>query len=231
MTQRNTVMLSDVCDEIYEYWDYEGNDGKDPSDFSCKTHKKVKLYCKKHNIHYERQVDVINSKRGHCYCPKCATDRKYVSGMKNGKRISLIEYIPELSNFWVKDMNEMELEGLTAYSSKTVYLYCKTHDFYFSKRVTSLKPGKVCPICAGKRKPIHIFYPELEKEYSDKNVIPFNCLHTKSDVEIIWRCSHPDCDCEWVAAIHKRVNGHNRCPNENNHKKIKPKNRINEELG
>lgn len=221
MIPRNTIMLSDACNDIYEYWDYEGNKGKDPSEFLYQSNLKVKLYCKKHDIHYERAVCGITSKIGNCRCKKCNEERKYRSAIEMGKIKSLVEYMPEIKDYWVKELNEFPLEMMPCRSDRIVTLYCKEHNFYFKKRITTIKPGLgICPICSNKIKPLQIFYPELEKEYSEKNVIPFNCLNENSPVQVIWKCSYEGCDCEWVTDVRLRTAGRTRCPNERIHKKI-----------
>ena len=126
--QTKTMLLSDACNEIYEYWDYEGNGGKNPSDFTYKSQKKVKLYCKKHNIHYERAIGEITTKKGNCGCKKCNEELRYKSDIEMGKMKSLVEYIPGIIDYWVEELNEFPLEIMPCRSERMVTLYCKKHN-------------------------------------------------------------------------------------------------------
>lgn len=227
MTHKKTIMLSEACNEIYEYWDYEGNKGKDPRDFTYKSREKVKLYCRKHNIHYERAAYKITSEERNCRCKKCNEEIRYKSDIETGKMKSLVEYVPEIKDYWVDGLNELPMEMIPCRSNKRVTLYCKKHDFYFEKRIRNIEPNlDICPICSNRVKPLQIFYPELKKEYSEKNVIPFNYLYANMPAQVIWKCSHENCDCEWVSTVRVRTSGKSQCPNERKHKKIKTTCRI-----
>ena len=209
--------LVDVCPEIYNYWDWENNSRK-PEDVLAYEKKKINLYCKTHNMRYQRSPKVITLRKCKCYCKECLRENANIRRVKEGKSCLLMDRISNIREYWVDEINDCKLDYLTTNSKKTITLYCKKHDFYFDKKPASLNADmELCPICAGKLFPISILYPELEKEYSEINAFPFSQITAQSEMMAIWKCSVPGCNCEWVGSVTNRIRGHSRCPNEKNH--------------
>lgn len=209
--------LADTCPEIYDYWDWENN-SREPNQVLIYEKTKINLYCKIHNIHYQRSPGTITASECKCYCKKCTREKGNIRRIKAGKSRSIEESIPDIRKYWVDEVNDCKLDSVTTNCKKTITLYCKKHDFYFNKKPASLKADEeLCPICVGKLFPINVLYPELEKEYSEKNVFPFSQITVQSEMLAIWKCSNSRCGCEWVSSVVNRIKGHSRCPNEKNH--------------
>lgn len=213
--------LTDVVPEIYEYWDWDGNNGADPKQFAPYSLTKVKLFCRNHNIRFERRVSKITEKSCRCYCRECTKEKKLREKLDNQKIYRIIDLIPELRDYWPENVNDSKLEDLLSTDRTPVTLYCKKHDHYFYIAPVSIELNKpICPVCAGIIEPVYLFYPEYEKEYSEKNIIPFKEITVSSTIEVIWRCSVPGCECEWVSRIADHINGKARCPNEKLHRNL-----------
>ena len=53
-------------------------------------------------------------------------------------------------------------------------------------------------------------YPEIAREYSDKNSVPVNQISAHTHRKVIWNC--PFCGNEYTASINHRTSGGTECP-------------------
>lgn len=114
------VNLVDAVPDIEKYWDYEANEGKNPSDFGASSSVKVWTKCPVCGTSVLRNVRFTWAKDeqgvGHVInCRTCG---------KRKKENSLVELFPDIKKYWIDEKNDHGPEYYTISSGKRIYIRC-----------------------------------------------------------------------------------------------------------
>ena len=204
--------------EIADEWDYERNEGLDPTTVSWGANKKVWWVCP-NGHHYQAWIgDRTGSHKSGC--PFCS-----------GKRIvgSLVETNPDLIKEWDYEKNKPHKpEEYQRSSKETVWWLCEKHHSYSARIVNRANPdhGTGCPYCANKKvltgyNDLETLYPAIAKEWNtEKNgdLKPSDIIGGSSK-KVWWKCCV--CGFEWQNTIIQRTFASVGCPQCRNKKRSK----------
>ncbi len=177
-----------------------------PSEYSYGSTKKVKWRCQFGHI-WEESLNKRTANGG-SKCPYCA-NRKVWKGFND-----LASQRPELLIEWDYSLNTVNPDEIYVGSSKKVGWICsKGHRWDAAIKDRTKKKSTGCPICSNNRtstgyNDLKTVYPDLEKEYSEKNEVPSDMIYCKSTKSALWICSRGH---EYKARVVDRVSG-NGCP-------------------
>ena len=134
------------------------------------------------------------------------------------KENSLKNMFPNLVNEWSAKNLKLLPENVTPNSHKIVWWEGKC-GHSFQSRIADRTKGNKCPYCAGKQvligfNDLKTIYPELAKEFSNKNKNTVDNYTKKSGKKVWWKCPKGH---EYEEIISNRVKGSN-CPYCSNHK-------------
>lgn len=134
------------------------------------------------------------------------------------KENSLKNMFPNLVNEWSAKNLKLLPENVTPNSNKIVWWEGKC-GHSFQSRIADRTKGNKCPYCAGKQvligfNDLKTIYPELAKEFSNKNKNTVDNYTKKSGKKVWWKCPKGH---EYEEIISNRVKGSN-CPYCSNHK-------------
>ena len=120
---------------------------------------------------------------------------------------------PELVKEYL-EKNELSPEMVRAGTNVKLWWKCSTCGHEWQATGTSRAySGTGCPACAGRivtsTNNLATAYPELTKEYSEKNELTPDKVYATTDKKLWWKCS--TCGHEWQAAGGSRVRGYG-CP-------------------
>lgn len=118
----------------------------------------------------------------------------------------------ELLDEWDFIKNEKNPDEYGKSSGKKVFWICKKRHSW-KARIADRVRGNGCPYCAGKlpvigQNDLETLYPELAKEWNNKNSKKANEYMPNSGKKVWWTCNKGH---EWEATIDSRTRG-NGCP-------------------
>ena len=196
--------LATVNPKLASEWDYEKNDGVQPSDVTAGSHKKAWWKCQ--NGH-EWLADIHSRNSGNG-CPYC-------SGRFVDKGVTDLQTVnPELAKEWDYNKNgNLKPNDVLPSSGKKVWWICsKGHEWQAT--IGGRNKGG-CPYCSGQRvlrgyNDLQTVNPELAKEWDyDKNGdLKPEDVTANNGRRVWWICSKGH---EWQAKIYHRNNG-SGCP-------------------
>ena len=197
--------------ELMKEFDWEANEGIDPSKISYGTKKKIWWKCSKGH----KWKAVVNNRTNGTKCPECNNNNKY-----NRKRAikgvnDLATLFPEIAKEWDYNKNLLKPTEVTSYSSKKIWWICPKYNHKYETRVSDRTKGNVkCPYCSEKRilkgfNDLATTNPELINEWDmDKNKIKITEVGRGSKCKVWWKCPKGH---EWETRIKIRAEGCN-CP-------------------
>ncbi len=194
------VSLDVAVPDIEEYWDYEKNEDKAPSDFGASASNKVWTKCPicgtsvRRNIRFTWEKD--ENGIGHVICcRKCGK-------IKRGN--SLTESFPQIVDYWDYDKNDRSPEFYTIQSGERVYTRCPicNKERYICICDLLVKiDGKftltACKECRGevikqRSKSIVDNCPELFDYWNESNTVdPDTVTVASGEIKITLKC--PEC--------------------------------------
>lgn len=167
-----------------------------PNIFDKTFSDKITLNCEKHGEYpfTLKYITKLKSK-GLELCPKCRNERL----MKNTptkldkpvkRPVSLSEYAPHLLEEW--DHNNLIQPDEVSYgSSKKAKWICKTCGHKWETTIKNRAIGnRGCSECNHKIRKFADVYPQLKKNFSDKNNFPFEQEFLHSTKKAIWVCDN-----------------------------------------
>lgn len=201
----NTLEAVSTAPKLIQEWDYEKNDGLQPSDLTLGSNKPVWWKC---SLGHSWEISPNHRNRG-SGCPYCA-NKKVLTGFND-----LTTKNPELVKEWDYDKNEdLSPDQCNYLSNKKVWWKCsKGHSWQISVSYRT-RMSRGCPYCAGQRtitgeNDLVTRNPELASEWDyDRNgdLRPENVM-PGSKKKVWWRCTEGH---SWRAAVYSRKS--NGCP-------------------
>ena len=180
---------------------------KTPSQIHQFSHKNVWWICSEGHEYMKSVAKRTGRGDG---CPYCSHKLPII-----GKNDAGTLY-PILLSEWNKEKNNGDkLENYLPTSKEKKWWICSEgHEYYMEIRHRTID-RQGCPYCSGQRviigtNDLMSKYPELRKEWSDKNRKSMNEFHAHSNTKAWWKCIL--CGYEWRAIINNRVKGKG-CPN------------------
>lgn len=136
--------------------------------------------CEKSHKRKATASEILKRSSSCYFCPQCEKEEN-----------TLLKKRPDLKEFFSED-NSLKFESLTAKSSKKVLWKCKDgHEFLLSiATMTARKSGFYCNECEEDKNLFSRKFPELEKEYSNKNTDSFKSFSLHSHKKRIWVCKN-----------------------------------------
>lgn len=167
--------------ELAIQWDYEKNEGKNPSEFTPFSSEQV-WWLGRCGHSWSTQIKYRSSGSD---CPYCS-GRKVLVGFND-----LGTMIPELAAEWDYESNKgLTPEEVTTGSNKKIWWVCKNGHRWRTAVVTRQKTG--CPYCSNRKvwigyNDLETIHPELAKEWDhDKNKNLKPCGVTFRTIKKIW---------------------------------------------
>lgn len=161
-------------------------------DKNFRLHINYLWLCERNHIRKATAYELLK-RSSSCYsCPQCEKEEN-----------TLLKKRPDLKEFFSED-NSLKFKSLTTKSSKKVLWKCKDgHEFLLSvATMTARKSGFYCNECEEDKNLFFRKFPELEKEYSDKNTDSFKSFSLHSHKKRIWVCKNGH---EWETRPINRV--------------------------
>lgn len=195
--------------ELIDEWDYEKNQGLNPSQVTAGNDLKVYWKCKKCGFSWPSSIG--SRTKGHG-CPACA-GLTLVKGV-NDFKTKCPQYVDE----WDIAANNGLLPEDVAYRSvKKVWWICKKCGGKYPQRIADKSAGHKCSICTGKRivsgiNDLATNNPELAQEWDyqkNQGVTPSE-IAPQSNKKVWWICSK--CGHSWPASVYSRNGLHRNCP-------------------
>lgn len=126
--------------------------------------------------------------------------------------MNLFETHPHLKDEW-SNKNTLDPNRLTHGSNKQAYWICR-YKHEWPAMVCDRTKGKGCPICSNKKIVVGVndlatIYPEIVKEWSDKNRLKPTEVSRAANKVVLWQCAHEH---EWRANINDRTRKNSSCP-------------------
>lgn len=184
--------------ELMKEFDWEANEGIDPSKISHGSNKKVWWKCLKG---HKWEAIVRNRVRGY-NCPYC-TNKKLLKGFND-----LATAYPKVAKEWnYKKNNTLPTEVLYG-SAKKVWWKCSLGHEWEAK-VHNRIYGHSCPYCTGRKilkgfNDLATLFPEIIKEwdYEKNNDLKPNKMPAHSSKKVHWICKEGH---RWIASISSRT--------------------------
>ncbi len=196
--------------KLLEEWDYEKNEGVDPSKTHCGSNTSVWWKCSKCGYEYKAPIARRAAGSG---CRKCA-DKANPELKRNAiiqNHGSLGEVCPNLIPDYSPE-NELSIFEITSGSDKKVKWICSVCGFKWEATPSSRKSGRGCPKCSGNIlipgfNDLKTVHPKLVEEwdYEKNEGLDPSTMHCGSSTSVWWKCSK--CGYEYKAPIARRANG------------------------
>lgn len=226
-TRLNTIMFdtkktfANLFPEISKEWDYEKNEGKTPSDFSCGSGFEAWWICSKCGSNYKMRI--LHRTNGHG-CKICGHKRAVESSRKTilSKTESLMATYPELAKeFDLSNNNGLTPDKLSKGSNKNVVWKC-SNGHSWSDTISHRVSGRGCPYCSNTKvlagfNDLKTKNPDLAKEWhptKNGDLKPEQVLF-KATLKVFWLC--PKCNHVFFSSINERNKGYG-CPYCSGHK-------------
>lgn len=196
--------------ELLKEWDFEKNEGFDPSRISRRSNEIVYWKCPQGHS-YTRMIKDRTNGYGCYYC----SGRKVMQGLND-----LASAYPDLLKEWDSEKNgALKPTDVHKGSSKKAWWRCK-HGHSWQASVSNRARGSGCPICSNRKKggpkkvvagvnDLATTHPEIAEEWDfEKNgdlkptSVTFGC-----GKEAWWKCKK--CGNEWCCSISARTRSHN----------------------
>lgn len=139
-------------------------------------------------------------------------------------KLNLVEYCKQnnlsILDEWDYELNLLGPENYNKGSYSMISWVCgKNKNHKWEKSIRERENYPKCPYCSGIRaceeNNFLLFYPELCKEWSDKNTTKPNDFLPKSNIVVWWQCLVNE-NHDWQAPVSARSIGYNYCPKCNN---------------
>lgn len=145
-------------------------------------------------------------------CPAC-------HGRVASKDCNLALDNPELASEY-SSRNKLTASDYRSKSNKKVWWICSICKFEWQAVIASRTAGRGCPECWRTGRRPHIRkkrnsgqpcfaqqFPLLASQYSDRNHVPAKKLIVPNGTDPLlwWKCSKPECGCEWQARLSARI--------------------------
>lgn len=173
------------------------------------SHKKVKWQRSKCG-HQWRAV-VSERVRYHFSCPVC---KNRVVAIDN----CLAAKYPDLAKQWSYRNFLLTPYDVVPGFSKRVWWFCLVCQHHWQRRVADrVQRGQGCPACANhvatKKNCLATAYPQLVKEWSEKNLsLTPNDVVAGSNKKVWWKCRKQNCGYEWQTSVANRTIHKSGCP-------------------
>jgi hypothetical protein len=181
-----------VIKEVLDEWDAERNGS--PDSYSDSSNKKVWWICRTNPTH-RWQATVNNRKKSKC--PYCS-GRIVTASNSLAKHVNLVKEIH-------KKNGVCDPCKIAQFSHKKLWWLCELgHEW--KAEIASRVSGQGCPFCKRKKPTsannLAVIFPEIAKEWSDKNDTLPNDYLPFSKIKVWWICSKGH---EWKATISDRT--------------------------
>ena len=208
--------LQTVNPDLVKEWNYEKNNGLDPTNLMPNSNKKAWWKCQKG---HEWQAAINNRNNGNG-CPYCA-GRYVIKGENDLETVN-----PTLAKEWNCEKNDgLTPAEVTPNSNKKVWWKCsKEHEWQAT--ISSRNSGDGCPYCSGRyavkgETDLETVNPTLAMEwyYEKNNGLTPADVSPGSNKKVWWKCREGH---EWQAMINNRNRGRGCpiCAKEKRKKKI-----------
>ena len=196
--------LATMYPDLAEEWDYKKNGALLPSQVLPGAEKKVWWICKQG---HSWDAWIFNRKKG-VGCPYCC-NKKLLVGFNDLATVN-----PALAREWDYEKNgDLKPSDVLPGTQKEVWWKCaKNHSW--KRSVKERSGGNNCPYCSNQAilegyNDLATVYPELAKEWSDKNTVSSSQIIRGSDEKFYWNCpvGHDD----YLMSVRQRVMGQG-CP-------------------
>ena len=119
---------------------------------------------------------------------------------------------PELKSVWSKK-NDLNPYKLSKGSNKFALWSCPSCGYDYEMRILDKTRGRGCPYCSSHKfkKGVNDFktrYPEMAKEWSNKNILSPDEIFPSSKHKVLWNCPNGH---EYEKRVIDRIKGRN-CP-------------------
>lgn len=201
--------LGTLHPELMEQWDYDRNQGLDPTQLRPGSTKKASWICSKGH-RWEATIRARTRERA-TGCPYC-WGRVPIPGVTD-----LATKYPQIAKQWDHTKNgDLKPSGISAASSRKVAWICDAGHRWEAVVASRTLAGNNCPVCSGRkpdigRNDLRSKRPDLVLDWDEEG----NDGHQpeefteKSKYIAAWKCRA--CGTKWRKAIRARNNG-NRCP-------------------
>ena len=208
--------LQTVNPDLVKEWNYEKNNGLDPTNLMPNSNNKTWWKCQKG---HEWQAVIANRNNGNG-CPYCA-GRYVIKGENDLETVN-----PTLAKEWNCEKNDgLTPAEVTPNSNKKVWWKCsKEHEWQAT--ISSRNSGDGCPYCSGRyavkgETDLETVNPTLAMEwnYEKNNGLTPADVSPGSNKKVWWKCREGH---EWQAMINNRNRGRGCpiCAKEKRKKKI-----------
>lgn len=181
-----------------------------PSDISRYSNKEYEWVCPKCH-----KTWIESAKNAKTKCPHCKytnTPTTYGIGEVSGFSIA-----HDNLRVYYSSKNIVPFDNVTETGNPKLWWKCeKNHEFQYNLDNFTRKRKFACPVCAGRlaiegETDLLSQYPELAKQYSEKNAKPSNKVSVYNrNSETLWKCV---CGQEFRAPVKSRIAGAKNCPN------------------
>lgn len=187
-------------EELMKEWDWEANQGVNPKEITCGSHKKVWWKCPKCGYKWQQSVMDRTRKKSPAHCP-CCTSRVVVKGVND-----FATFYPEAVKEWHPTKNgDLTPYVVSRQSSKRVWWKCQScgHEWQ-----TSISSKRGCPKCL--HKPINgkddlaTLRPDIASEWhptKNGNLTPYD-VKQYSNKKVWWMCPNSH---EYQATVSERT--------------------------
>lgn len=191
--------------EAASEWDYSKNSVL-PSEVFPKANKKYYFVCSKGHS-YLQSLNCKTSNNGGC---------PYCSGQALLKGYNDLQTIhPEIAKEWDFSRNVNGPSDYRYGSGYKAWWLCDKCGLSYQSPINVHIRGHKCPYCSGQKvatgkNDLQTLYPEIAREYSDKNSVPVSQISAHTHHKAIWNC--PFCGNEYTASINHRTSSGTECP-------------------
>lgn len=199
--------LETLYPEVAVEWDYSKNKLK-PSEITKTSSKKVWWKCEKG---HSWKTSVAHRTSSKSNCQKC-----YFEGKKNAKKEdSFGTKFPNLIKEWDYKKNNVDpYKIFPSHQEKVWWKGSCGHSWEQTIKARRMYQSKPCPICAGRDvlvgfNDVSTTYPEISKEWSEKNELTPIEVTKGYDQKVLWKCKKGH---EWIASVASRTFYNSRCP-------------------
>jgi superfamily II DNA or RNA helicase/DNA-directed RNA polymerase subunit RPC12/RpoP len=134
-------------------------------------------------------------------CPACSN---YAVTSTN----NLVAMYPELAKEY-SDKNKLHADQIYARTQAKLWWKCHVCGHAWKATGAYRAQGGGCPACINKVvtkiNNLAVVYPDLAKDYSDKNKLPANKVYARTDTKLWWKCHI--CEYKWQASGYQRAKG------------------------
>ena len=194
--------------DLMKEWDYEKNEGKDPSAFMPSSNKRVWWKCSKCGYQYQAFINNRNKGTG---CKRCA-GQIVIPGVND-----LASQYPEIAKEWDYEKNgDVRPENVIAKTSKP-YWWIDSFGHSWETAPSNRIRGTNCPVCAGNTvltgfNDLATVYPEIAAEWhpTKNDGLPASAVSKGYSKKAWFIC--PKCGGEYQSYVGNKIKGYGKCP-------------------